>query len=283
MLANAGAQKEKLKCRGGLECGQTRASESLCASSKFNSHSKMTSVDYTPVLLAQITDLQQRLTKMEAEVARLSGRGAGSAATATEAPPAPARTGFPLRTSVPLRSNAPEYQPRGEGRYEQRGSRPDGRIARGPPMDRPGATLERPSRPSGGAAGGRPKPRVAPTDGGSTGPRPTMSLSDVLKADEEVTMEVRTGKDAEGNDTRATIMATFDGTDLAVKECELVESLVGMKSSKPGEILYKFIDELKAGDHIKRTFTIAPWRLCFVERDGVRKSLEELRSTVATA
>jgi hypothetical protein len=110
-----------------------------------------------------------------------------------------------------------------------------------------------------------------------------MTLADVLKAEEEVTMEVRTGKDAEGNDTQATIVATFDGTDLVVKECELVESLVGMKSSKPGEILYKFIDELKAADHIKRTFTIAPWRLCFVERDGGRKSLEELRSSVTTA
>ena len=233
----------------------------------------MTSVDYTPVLLAQITDLQQRLTKMEAEVARLSGR-TSSGAAATEAPPAPARTGFPLRTSVPLRSNAPEYQPRGEGR----GSRPDGRVARGPPMDRPGATLERPSRPTGGAAGGRPKPRVAGADGASTGPRPTMTLSDVLKVDEEVTMEVRTGKDAEGNDTQATIVATFDGTDLVVKECELVESLVGMKSSKPGEILYKFIDELKSSGHIKRTFTIAPWKLCSVERNGKTMTLEEVRS-----
>jgi hypothetical protein len=55
---------------------------------------------------------------------------------------------------------------------------------------------------------------------------------------------------------------------------------VGKKTAKPGEILYKFIDELKNTGHIKRTFTIAPWRLCFVERDGVRKSLEELRSTV---
>jgi hypothetical protein len=53
-----------------------------------------------------------------------------------------------------------------------------------------------------------------------------------------------------------------------------------MKSSKPGEILYKFIDELKSSGHIKKTFTIAPWKLCFVERDGVKKSLEELRTTV---
>jgi len=107
-----------------------------------------------------------------------------------------------------------------------------------------------------------------------------MTLADVLEKDEQVTMEVRTGKDEEGNDTHATVLATFDGTDLEVTECELVESLVGTKSAKPGEILYKFIDELKNGGHIKRTFTIAPWRLCFVERDGTRKTLEELRNTV---
>jgi hypothetical protein len=53
-----------------------------------------------------------------------------------------------------------------------------------------------------------------------------------------------------------------------------------MKSSKPGEILYKFIDELKNSGHIKKTFTIAPWKLCFVERNGIKKSLEELRTTV---
>ena len=87
-------------------------------------------------------------------------------------------------------------------------------------------------------------------------------------------------KDEDGNDTQATVVATFDGSDLVVTECELVESLVGKKTAKPGEILYKFIDELKNSGHIKRTFTIAPWRLCFVERDGVRKSLEELRSTI---
>jgi hypothetical protein len=107
-----------------------------------------------------------------------------------------------------------------------------------------------------------------------------MSLSDVLKKGESVTIQVGTGKDSEGNFTNTTAEATFDGTDLVVDECELVESLVGMKSSKPGEILYKFIDELKSAGHIKRTFTIAPWKLCFVERDGVKQTLEELRTVV---
>jgi hypothetical protein len=107
-----------------------------------------------------------------------------------------------------------------------------------------------------------------------------MSLSDVLKADEEVTIHVHTGKDKDGDFIDSVAVATFDGTDLTVNECADVPSLVNMKSSKPGEILYKFIDELKSQGVIKKTFTIAPWRLCFVERDGSKKSLEELRSTV---
>ena len=73
-------------------------------------------------------------------------------------------------------------------------------------------------------------------------------------------------------------LAVFDGSDLLVTECPLVSSLVGIKSSKPGEILYKFIDELKSSGHIKRTFTIAPWKLCSVERNGKTMTLEEVRS-----
>jgi hypothetical protein len=229
----------------------------------------MSSVDYTPVLLAQLTDLQMRVTKqdavitaLKAEVERLSGHPLPDTPT--------------MRTSVPLRSNAPEYNPRGEFR-DRRGPR---QTDTRPPRQTDG----RPPRRDGAAGGGderRSRPKVAPSgDKSSTGPHPTMTLADVLEKDEEVTMEVRTGKDKEGNDTQAVVVATFDGTDLVVTECELAESLVDMKSSKPGVILYKFIDELKNAGHIKRTFTIAPWRLCFVERDGVRKSLEELRSTV---
>jgi hypothetical protein len=218
--------------------------------------------DYTPVILAQLTDLQQRFTKQEAiistlkaEVERLSGRPLADAPT--------------MRTSVPLRSQAAEFKPRGDYRSDRRA--PPGRQTdTRPPRGGDSTTQER-----------RARPRVAPSgDKASTGPHPTMTLADVLEKDEEVTMEVRTGKDEEGNDTQATVVANFDGTDLVVTECELAESLVGKKTAKPGEILYKFIDELKNSGHIKRTFTIAPWRLCFVERDGVRKSLEELRQTV---
>jgi hypothetical protein len=107
-----------------------------------------------------------------------------------------------------------------------------------------------------------------------------MTLADVLQKDEVVTIQVGTGKDSEGNFTYTTAKGAFDGSDLLITECELAGGLVGMKSSKPGEILYRFIDLLKETGHIKKTFTIAPWKLCFVERGGVRKTLEELRNVV---
>jgi hypothetical protein len=222
------------------------------------------SVDYTPVLLAQLTDLQMRVTKqdatisaLKAEVERISGK--------------PVRiSDATMRTSVPLRPirtmndshGRDERQPRGE-RY----SRDDrGREDRQPREDKYGRDDRQP----------RTRPKVA----AESAPHPTMALSDVLNSDEQVTIQVHTGKDEEGNFVDATALATFDGTNLCVSDCELVASLVGMKSAKPGEILYKFIDELKTAGHIKRTFSIAPWKLCFVTRNGVQQSLEDLRTVI---
>jgi hypothetical protein len=258
----------------------------------------MASIDYTPVLLAQITDLQQRLTKQEAlvgalkaEVERLSGQALGVTATAP--------SGGTMRHSVPLRSTASEFRPTsgavgatitqerkfdGSGFRSSRGQAAAGsasRVARGPPVN----AETRPERQQEQQR--RSRPRVAPpSDKASTGEKaahPTMTLADVLEKDEVVTMRVRLPRREGEEEAETTVVATFDGTDLAVTECELVESLVGTKSAKPGEILYKFIDELKTGGHIKRTFTIAPWRLCFVTRDGEEKTLEALRSTKAPA
>jgi hypothetical protein len=228
----------------------------------------MAAIDYTPVLLAQLTDLQMRVTKQDAlitaltaEVEKLSGRKMV------------VNEGTTMRTSVPLRSHNDGPKPfntHNDGPKPQRG---------GPPRT--------PNGGAGRSAGSqqhhtdsrapRSRPRVSESE---RTPRPTMSLADVLRKDEVVDIVVHTGKDEEGNFIDSNAVATFDGTDLTVTECELVSSLVGMKSAKPGEILYKFIDELKNAGHIKRTFTIAPWKLCFVTRDGVRQSLEDLRTTI---
>ena len=122
-------------------------------------------------------------------------------------------------------------------------------------------------------------PRRDPRDRRKTTPHPTLSLSDVLQKKENVTIEIKTGLN-DGVQTYAVALTSFDGTNLNVTQCDLANSLVGMKSSKPGEVLYRFMEELKEAGHIKNTFGIAPWKLCFVERNGVRVSLEELRSTV---
>lgn len=207
------------------------------------------SIDYTPVLLAQLTDLQMRVTKqdttiaaLKAEVERLTGHSVSVSDAST------------MRTSVPLRPSAQEYKPRND-------FRPHGDF-----------------RPRDSAGAPRSRPRVA--GGDAAYKHPTMSLSDLLEKDESVTIQVGTGKDAEGKFTYTTAQATFDGTDLTVTACELVKPLVGMKSSKPGEILYRFIDELKNAGHITKTFTIAPWRLCSVVRNGSTMTLEQLRSNV---
>ena len=220
------------------------------------------SIDYTPVLLAQLTDLQMRVTNQDATIAalkadveRLTGRSVGVSDAST------------MRTSVPLRPSAQEYKPRND--FRPRGDFRPHNGPRSPFVSRD---------TTDGAP--RSRPRVAGANSGdATHKHPTMSLSDVLKKDETVTIHVGIGTHSTPF-AHTNAQATFDGTDLTVTSCELVNSLVGMKSSKPGEILYKFIDELKNAGHISKTFTIAPWRLCSVEREGVKMTLEQLRATV---
>ena len=105
----------------------------------------------------------------------------------------------------------------------------------------------------------------------------TINLSQLLANGEEVTFRVIVGKDENGNPTYTNTLATFDGTNFNVTSSELVPSLVGLSSSKPGEILYKLIDGLTQSGHLTRKFSIAPWRLCFVKRDGNYVSLNQLR------
>jgi len=110
----------------------------------------------------------------------------------------------------------------------------------------------------------------------------TIALSDILMTDEEITFYVNTGNDGNGNMTQTTAVASFNGTDLIVSTCNLVPSLVGLQTQKPGEILYKFIEELKNANHIKRTFSVAPWKLCYVVRNGQQQTLDELRKAISS-
>jgi len=244
-------------------------------------------IDYTPVILAQLTDLATRVTQLEAanqalraEVSRLQG-GFQSANSfnlgkgATTIPvagfnvpknsfsigkgcaPAPMQPMQPcdfqfggassrVQTSIPLASAAGGH---GLGARQ---------------------TTDNPVPPRKSAP-------HAPVTATAAKEYKPLTIQDVLHLHETVTMEVGIGKDAAGNFLQTSCVTTFDGVSLTVVACELVPSLVGMSTTKPGEILYRFIEDLKNNGHVKKPFTIAPWRLCFVERNGKKMSLEELR------
>lgn len=199
----------------------------------------MSSVDYTPILLAQTTDLQMRVTNLEsiintlkAELERVTGHTINVKSTNT------------VKTSVPLTNRPAQWVPKQQTNN----------------------TINN----NNSTTGVRRKPMVAKSEN-SKGKE--LTIQDILKKDEEVTIKIRTS-----DSDYTTALATFNGNELNVTKCELAPSLVGMKTSKPGEVLYKFMNELKTSGHITRTFSIAPWRLCSVERDGSTKTLEELRS-----
>lgn len=227
-------------------------------------------VDYTPMILAQITDLQLRLTKQDeiisalrAEVDRLSGRI--TTATANVPSSSVGSFGHHLKTSVPLQHKSQHHRDgHRDGHREHRDNHREHREQHPTTQFIPHASQQRRSRP-----------QVAKQDSDKT----PFNLNDLINTGEQVVIKVGTGKDEEGNFTSTFAYATFDGTDLTVTKCELVPSLINLKTSKPGEILYKFMEELKNAGHLKRTFSIGPWKLCFVERDGALKSLEDIRNS----
>jgi hypothetical protein len=226
----------------------------------------MSSVDYTPVLLAQITDLAMRVTNLEsmnsalkAEVERLTGQAVAVKGSASS-----------VKTSIPLTSKMHM-----SGASSRRENVPNGFA--GSAMG--GSSIPPRQRPQNSAPFAPSNSKFVPFNPEHKKDNyKQLTINDVLKPNEEVTIKVGVGKDEEGNFIKTTCVTKFDGTQLTVQACDLVPSMVNMSSSKPGHILYKFIEELKNGGHIKKEFTIAPWKICFVERDGKEMSLEELRA-----
>lgn len=102
-------------------------------------------------------------------------------------------------------------------------------------------------------------------------------LSDLLQEGEEVTMRIIIGAEQDGYPQFATATLQYDGTRLTVRTCELVPSLVGKTSDKAGALLYQFMDGLYDMGQLRRKFSVAPWKLCFVQRDGQLISLNKLR------
>ncbi len=105
----------------------------------------------------------------------------------------------------------------------------------------------------------------------------SVPLSSVLLPSEEVFFRIIIRKDQTGQNEYAVLVAVFDGSQLAVTACETAPSLIGLASVKPGEILYRFMEALKENGLLRRSFTVAPWRLCSVVREGKEETLEELR------
>lgn len=112
-------------------------------------------------------------------------------------------------------------------------------------------------------------------------PLPPMALSEILHVGELVTFGIFTGRDALGSLQTSTAVAKFDGTDLTVLECATVPALVGLKTSKAGEILFKFMNGLKEAGRIERPFNALPWRLASVIREGQKVTLAQLRAAKA--
>ena len=220
--------------------------------------------DYTPVILAQLTDLATRVTQLEianhalrAEVSRLSAR------------PVSGTAAFGAPTAPTLGSNA--------SNVTNTSTNYASRVQMSIPIANAAGGFGLGARQTTDNPVPSRKPATASVVAAAPKEYKPLTIQDVLLLNETVTIEVGIGKDAAGNFLQTTCVTTFDGVTLTVTNCELVPSLVGMSTTKPGEILYRFIEDLKNHGHIKKPFTIAPWRLCFVVRNGKKLSLEDLR------
>lgn len=203
--------------------------------------------------LDQLAEVQQQLVYQFSDSHQTSGRPHFQ----SRRPWDPRQRHSTVNTSVPLQQHSSE-QPSGQRRYPQhRGDAPRQRFHQRQAQAHYSSSQEVNQQE-------RPDP---------------VTLSDLLENEEQVTFRVIVAKDSEGNPQYTSATATFDGTQLTVTQSELAPSLLQYQSSKPGELLYKFIDALKEAGHLKRTFTVAPWKLCFVERDGQLVTLEQLRRT----
>lgn len=216
----------------------------------------------------KITELQNTIVSLQATVATLSSEIARLSTKPFHQV---------MQTSIPLLPMQQSYSRRAP--FQEQGRRPYREMhgaATGAATSATGASTS--------ATNGTNATSGSATSGASTSTsadnRRMVSLSDIITTNEEVTFYVNTGKDAKGEFTKSTVVTTFDGSNLNVTRCDHVSSLVGLQTQKPGEILYKFIEELKNGNHIKRTFNVAPWKLCYVVRDGQTLTLDQLRNNL---
>lgn len=192
----------------------------------------------TQMILAQITDLQRRVTNQDAVISALKEE------IYILRNPIP-----PIPLPVPQQKTPSQYQTPQQHQ------------------------LSRPIKK---------RPAIASTVTGAQekkNDKPQWNLSNILHKDEEVTMSVGVGRNDHAQQGVFTTLTTiFDGKEFIVTAVAdpSASSLIGFKTDKPGAILFNFIDTLHTAGVIKEKFSIAPWKLCSVVRDGKRFTLESL-------
>lgn len=224
---------------------------------------------------------QQKIAELQNTIIALTGTVATLSSEVARLSNKPFHNQQVMKTSIPLLPMQQSYS-RHRAPFQEQGRRPyremHGTAASSSAGTASTASASTASAATASSSAGASASATAAT---STDTHRMISLSDILTTNEEVTFYVNTGKDAKGEFTKSTVVTTFDGTNLNVTRCDHVSSLVGLQTQKPGEILYKFIEELKNGNHIKRTFSVAPWKLCYVVRDGNTVTLDQLRNNLS--
>ncbi len=213
----------------------------------------------TQMILAQITDLQRRVTNQDAVIAALKEEIQMLHRGIPFTPVAPIPCYSPPMPQQ-QQQQQPQYQtPQQQQQQQQQQPRP---IKKRPTIASAGTCT--------GAAAGTEEKKAD---------KPQWNLSTILEKDEEVTVSVGVGRNDRGAQAMFTTLTTiFDGKEFIVTATadEEASSLIGFKTDKPGAILFKFIDALHSAGIIKEKFSIAPWKLCSVVRGGKRLTLESL-------
>jgi hypothetical protein len=232
------------------------------SASMMNSMNNSTNANLIPLILAQLTDLQMRVTAQEsvinslkqdiiylssksaAHTTALSGRDMSLSAAA--APFTPIKGKSTMNTSIPLKSHSG---------YKTH----DNPSSLGAPKKRPQVG----------------KPFVA-----SVAPMPQFSVSDLLNEGEEVIFEIKLSRD---DTTNVTCKAQYSDGGFTITGAEHVGDFVGQTFDKAGAILFKYIEMLQAKGLYKwATVKIKPWRLGHVVRDGNIITLEQLAGNKAS-
>jgi len=217
---------------------------------------------------------QQKIAELQNTIIALTGTVATLSSEVARLSNKPFHNQQVMKTSIPLSPMQPSY-PRHRAPFQEQGRRPYR------DMHGTGAATAATGAATAASSATSATSSSSATAAASADTHRMVSLSDILTTNEEVTFYVNTGKDGKGEFTKSTVVTTFDGTNLNVTRCDHVSSLIGLQTQKPGEILYKFIEELKNGNHIKRTFSVAPWKLCYVVRDGQMVTLDQLRNSLS--